>query len=254
VRVTSKPLLNGLTRRAGASLHHQLFAVLQSGIFSGRYRTGALLPSEDSLAETYQVSRATVRRAMQTLEARGMIERTPGIGTRVLAAAGDRPAVSTIVDLVGTDVSTSELSTLKYEFITAPPEVASQLALPAGSTVLHIMRLRLANGVPVRLTQHYLPELLGARLTPEMLEGKLVLRALGTIGVVAHNSRNIIGAILAAAEDAAVLEVDIGVPLLEMTRVSRLKTGTIILFQHSLTSPDREKLSIETDDQGGLSR
>jgi len=240
----------GLTRRPGASLHHQLFAILHSGISSGRYRGGGLLPSEDVLAETYNVSRATVRRAMQTLEAKGLIERRAGIGTRVFALPGEEHGASTVVDLVGAFGEAGELVLMSFGFETASADICAQLDLPLGASVLNITRLRSVNDVPVRLTLHYLPEHLGKQLTPSILDGRLVTEVLLDIGVVGNHSEHIISAILADATDADILKVEVGSPLLELKRVLRTGSGEAVLLQHATTSPQREKLRIVFDADG----
>jgi GntR family transcriptional regulator len=242
----------GLTRKAGASLHHQLFSILHSGIASGRYHHGSLLPSEDVLAETYNVSRATVRRAMQTLEARGMIDRRPGIGTRVFGSA-DMPEIqSAVVGLVGTLSNADDFILLSCDFEAASAGVAAELELEEGAQVLKISRIRRVNGIPIRLTQHYLPEAIGRRVDPAMLERKLVAGLLVELGVAPALSENVIGAILADAADADLLEVEVGSPLLELTRIVRAQSGEAVLLQHTITPPQREKLRIvaEADEKG----
>ena len=250
MRLKETSSMVGLTRRPGASLHHQLFAILHSGISSGRYGGGSLLPSEDVLAETYNVSRATVRRAMQTLEAKGLIERRAGIGTRVFALPGEEHGASAVVDLVGALAGAGELVLMSFGFETASADICAQLDLPAGASVLNITRLRSMNDVPMRLTQHYLPEHLGKQLTPSILDGRLVAEVLLDIGVVGNHSENIISAILADATDADILKVEVGSPLLKLTRLLRTGSGQAVLLQHATTSPHREKLRIMFDADG----
>jgi GntR family transcriptional regulator len=237
----------GLTRRDGSSLHHQLYSILQSGILSGRFPNGSLLPSEDALAETYQVSRATVRRAMQTLERKGGVKRLHGVGTRVeatdLSAPRSNPSVMNLINAMGDE---SELVMLRFEFVRCPPEVAEGLDLSSGDTVLHISRLRQVDGIPFRLTHHFLPEAIGRKLTPEMIERQLLVAVLATLGIVAHRADNLISAILADADDADLLSVDVGAPMLDLKRVVRSEDGKPFLLQHAITPAEREKLFIET--------
>ena len=62
-------------------------------ILEGKVRPGQKLPSERSLAEEFDVSRPTVREAIQKLEARGLIQRRHGGGTFVAEHVG-----STFID------------------------------------------------------------------------------------------------------------------------------------------------------------
>jgi GntR family transcriptional regulator len=237
-----------LIRRDGASLHHQLYSILQSGIASGRYPDGTLLPSEDALAETYRVSRATVRRAMETLEAKGGIKRLHGVGTKVLAPDGvtPRPAPS-VMSLISTVGEDSELVLMRFAIAPPTPDIALRLALAPGEAILHISRLRRVDGVPYRLTHHFLPERIGRQLTPASIERRLLLAALAELGIIARRTDNVISAILADVHDADLLEVDVGAPILDLSRLVRDPDDRPFLLQHTITPAEREKLFIETD-------
>ena len=65
----------------GTSLHHQISTLIKDGIATGRYRPGDQLPTEEQLCQAHQVSRVTVRRALQSLEQQGFIQRQAGRGT-----------------------------------------------------------------------------------------------------------------------------------------------------------------------------
>jgi GntR family transcriptional regulator len=54
-------------------------------IAQGEYRPGDQLPTEDELLQRFQVSRITVRRAIQNLVSRGLLEIRRGLGTFVLS-------------------------------------------------------------------------------------------------------------------------------------------------------------------------
>ncbi|MCX4824056.1 winged helix-turn-helix domain-containing protein [Streptomyces sp. NBC_01142] len=66
-------------------------ARLREGIGSGEYGAGKLLPPQRELRETFEVSRATVTKALDLLKDEGLIESRQGSGARVLPAGG-RPA------------------------------------------------------------------------------------------------------------------------------------------------------------------
>jgi DNA-binding LacI/PurR family transcriptional regulator len=79
---TRTPAAGGLPK------HERLKREILSAIASGELNVGGLLPPESELAETKQMARNTVRQAMKSLEAMGVIRRTPGLGTMVI----DNPA------------------------------------------------------------------------------------------------------------------------------------------------------------------
>jgi len=73
--------------RKGA-LHQDLEARLRDDIAAGACPVGLALPTEHELAERHGVSRSTVRRALASLRAAGLVEPRKGHGTFVIA---DRP-------------------------------------------------------------------------------------------------------------------------------------------------------------------
>lgn len=61
---------------------------LRQRILSGRYAIGDQIPTEHALCAKHDVSRHTARAALQLLESEGLIERRPGLGTRVISSGG----------------------------------------------------------------------------------------------------------------------------------------------------------------------
>ena len=65
-------------------LYQKIYRDLHDGIVSGKYRVGERLPSEKELADSYDVSRITSKKALETLADRGYVMRKPGKGTFVI--------------------------------------------------------------------------------------------------------------------------------------------------------------------------
>ena len=84
-----------LNRAAPVPLYHQLAEYLRQQIEQGPWQPGDFFTTEEELQKTFQVSRATVRRALQQLMAEGLLERITG-GTFIAllrcasAASGQR--------------------------------------------------------------------------------------------------------------------------------------------------------------------
>lgn len=66
-------------------LYHRAYVILLQKIMDGSYPAGSPFPSEDDLAETFSVSRVTIRKAMESLEREGRVLRQRGRGTFPLA-------------------------------------------------------------------------------------------------------------------------------------------------------------------------
>lgn len=77
-------LLRNLTGRATArNFHSYVISEIGIGIVSGRFPVGSVLPNDALMMAQYGVSRTVLREALKTLEAKGLVEAKPKVGTRV---------------------------------------------------------------------------------------------------------------------------------------------------------------------------
>ena len=76
-------MVNKQTVSGEELLHQRLFSMLCEEIYNGKYSDGSRLPSERELAEQHGLSRVTVRKTLETMEADGLVDRLQGHGTRV---------------------------------------------------------------------------------------------------------------------------------------------------------------------------
>jgi len=122
----------------------QLAQTLINEIRSGRYAVGAFLPTEFDLCDQFGASRHTVREAVRRLVQMGLVDRQPGVGTRVLA----REAVSGYQQVMGqlTDLhqytADTDLTLLSRDLIEVDEALAKVLGASRGETWLHLSGLR----------------------------------------------------------------------------------------------------------------
>ena len=77
-------LLRSLSGKPAArNFHTFVINEIGTAIVSGRFPVGSILPSDAEMMSSYNVSRTVVREALRTLEAKGMVEARPKVGTRV---------------------------------------------------------------------------------------------------------------------------------------------------------------------------
>ncbi|MDR3201548.1 MAG: GntR family transcriptional regulator, partial [Bifidobacteriaceae bacterium] len=147
-----------LDRSSPVPLYHQITTVIDSAIDSGSLLPGEFLENEVAMAARLGVSRPTARQAMQELVDRGKLVRQRGIGTQVAPTRVRRPVALTSLhsDLLkdGRSPSTEVLS---YETVPAASDVAAELEVPEGEAILHLRRLRRADGEPLAIMTNFLP-------------------------------------------------------------------------------------------------
>jgi GntR family transcriptional regulator len=153
-------------------LYAQLESILAAEIAAGTFSPGSQLPKEEELAKRYAISRTTVRQTIQNLIRRGLIEIRRGKGTFVLAPK----LVQELTQLTGFVEDMQSLGrnasarVLDRQTVPASESVARQLAISAGTPVVRIQRVRLADNSPLSFDETYLPLEIGERILENDLE------------------------------------------------------------------------------------
>jgi GntR family transcriptional regulator len=212
-------VLHDLDRTGHVPLYHQIATRLRDAISNGALPTGSRLENEVALAERIGVSRPTMRRAIQDLVDRGLLVRRRGVGTQVVGARVHRHLeLSSLHEDLTRSGHATTTQVLRHELVPAPPLVASQLGIAPGVEVLSIRRLRFSDGVPLAVLENHLPPGL-SDITPEQLEEQGLYALLRNRGVSMRVARQTIGARAAARDEAHLLGIATGAPVLTMTRV-----------------------------------
>ncbi len=242
-----------LQRGPGSPLHHQLFLIVRDGIQNGRYATGKALPSEGELARLFGVSRITVRAALATLEAEGLIERRQGVGTFVTAGASPLPLNAAMSDLLThmQEVSRrTKVQVIEFGITTAPPNVRAQFNAGPDDRFLRAVRVRHSKLQPVMLLTTYIPADIGERFTIADLEHFPLATLLKKAGVVLTSGDQVVTATLAEPIVARQLEVNVGAALLFIKRLHLDASRRPVQYLETLASPATFELrmSLEPDD------
>ena len=213
-------------RYSPVPLWHQIATQLANAIDAGQLRRGDHLDNELELCERWQVSRPTVRKAIQTMVERGLMLRRRGIGTVVISNSAHRPTrLADLHDDLTGQGRTPTTRILSIETIAPPPGIAGELWLTARSRVLHMERIRLADDRPLALMRNWVVTDLGDGIDIERLNSESLYAVLRSIGIRPYRARQRLGAVNANDELAALLEVAVGAPLITVHRVMSDDTG-----------------------------
>jgi GntR family transcriptional regulator len=161
-------------------LHAQVEEVLFKSIVDGILPSGIRLPSEDQLIERFAVSRTTIRTAIQSLIARGLISIRRGKGTYVTQPIIRQELTELtgfVEDMRGLGREPTAL-VLDRRLVAASETVARQLAIQRGAPVARIQRVRLADGIAMSFDETYLPQGLGEKIMAEDLENQPIFSLL----------------------------------------------------------------------------
>jgi len=231
-------LFADLDRNGPIPLYFQVETRIEKAIMDGLLPAGARLENEVALGERLNLSRPTIRRAIQDLVNKGLLVRRRGIGTQVVHGRVTRGVELTSLfdDLSqGNQKPTTKL--LSYAIDKANDSVADRLGVAVGSTVLHTKRLRIADGVPVAVLENWLPEQFADIREHELSELGLY-EILRMRGVAIRVAKQKIGARTSNAAEASLLDIDRGAALLTMERAAFDSSGKGIEFGSHYYRPD----------------
>jgi DNA-binding GntR family transcriptional regulator len=233
---------------ARAPRYAQIAGRLIDDIRRGRYRPGALIPTEAALAGRFAVSRITVRAAMRELERRGLVSRRAGVGTRVEDASATARyvhAAHSIEDLIQ---FTADLRfrVLESRALRADAGLAVRLDCAPGERLVLVRGLRVgADGTAVGLSVHYLPAAARSVVRAlDGLQGSIAAFLATRLGEeIAEVSQTIEPALLGAAE-ARLLAAKPRSAALATRRWYRTGDGRTLLTAESLFPQGRYLYSV----------
>jgi GntR family transcriptional regulator len=199
---------------------------------AGGLRAGQKLPNEAELARRFEVSRPTVREALQTLIDSGHLSRRRGLGTFVTGAPRHRHSLDLTMSYTAMIRDAGMVPgerVLSKNVRPASADEAQHLGLRESARVVCVERVRTADGTPVVYSIDRLPEsMLGSRAdTP--LDSSLY-ELLTECGLRVHHGVARVSPVVAEHPVAAVLEVDIGSPLLQLEELDFTLYGRPAIF------------------------
>lgn len=220
---------------------------LRSRLAAGDLGAGGALPGEVALAAQLGVSRVTVRRALELLRAEGLVTSRQGAGWFAAVDPVRQPLgrVTTIEAAIEEAGARPERRILSFGFEPVPAAVAGALGLRRGDDALRVRRLELADGVPFALVTVWVPGDLGADLSRADVAHSPFFHLLPLRGVDLGGATQYIDADAATRDDARVLGVATGAPVLVLRRVTRTRGGRPVLHSEHRYPAGRTAFEIE---------
>ena len=226
----------------------RVYLSLRDQITGGALSDGESLPGEQRLAESFGVSRVTVRRALDALAGTGLIERRAGSGTTVrTTGADDRPVAMNFTTLMPQLVEMGRSTTarlLSFTYGAAPEVVARAMDLEDGAEVQIATRVRSADETPFSHLTTYVPAQIARNYSEDDLASHPLYALLERSGVEIEEAHQSISATLAGPEVAEALNVATGTALLSLRRVVRDVNGNGVEYLAALYRPDMFRLDM----------
>ncbi len=223
----------------GGPRYVQLRRRLSEGVDRGLLKAGSSLPPEREIAAITELSRVTVRKAIQALAEDGVIVQKQGSGSFI---ASDTPQIEQSLsrltsfseDMSRRGMASASVWLERGVFMPSPDEVLA-LALSPDDQVARIARLRTADDKPMAIER--------ASLSTRMLPNPLLVETslyevLGEVGLRPVRALQKISAINLEETNATLLEVPTGMAGLRIERTSYLADGRVVEFTQSIYRGD----------------
>ncbi|BAD41333.1 GntR family transcriptional regulator [Symbiobacterium thermophilum] len=244
----------------GAAIHprplplwQQVVDMIQRNVEEGHWPVGHRIPSERELCQQHGVSRTTVRLAIAEAVSRGLLHRVHGKGTFVARPKIHQPLVQVTPFAAALRAQGLVPRTRLLAVMTQPadPATAHMLGLPTGQEIMRFRLLGLGSGEPVAAYHSTVPAALGEAVL-ERLEAdagadrfRLVVDVLAeTFGWSHLTAEQTFEAAGASAEEARLLGLPRGAPVLVVTSLVRNPAGRTVEFARAVYRADQYRFHL----------
>lgn len=239
-----------IQRHSPIPYYRQIEDWIRQRIQSGELQPGDAIENEIALAQALQVSRITVRQALDNLAHQGYLVRKRALGTFVAEPRKSfvltRPRLRSLTEEMSAEGLRVTAKTLEQKVTWPNPEIQQHLNLPDNAQVVLIRRLRAANGIPLCVETCYhpfadFPALAQIDLTDqsiyEILEREYHRRPI--------TAKDTLVADTAEAEMARWLEIQAGAPVMRIQRIAYDAQQIPIEYTQTVFRADRHQIVIE---------
>jgi GntR family transcriptional regulator len=234
--------------------YHQIYVLLREKIASGEYPPGSLIRSEQELSSDFSVSRITVRRALDELSREGLLTRHRGRGTFVAEERATHRFTASVDEQMSNALRLgrkTRVELLAYDFVSAPAQVARVLGMRAQEPLHKTVRVRYFSGEPLSHVTAYAPPRIAELYDQAMLRSsKPIITMIRDSGMHIAAAEQVITARLADSIVAPALHLEIGSPLLKISRSYSNDKGEGLLHIDALYRSDRYSLRVTLTSEG----
>lgn len=200
--------------------HQEIASYLRKAIRDGSMPPGSAIPSEAELGRQFGVARGTIRQAISTLRSEGLVSSGQGRRTRVLDTV---PTFSfdEVISFTQWCQKTGAEPGQQTQWVTRQPagsELAAHLEISDTDQIVSVLRLRLMDGEPAMVERLNYPLDVGKHILTFDTDSGSIYRHLLDSGVDIDYATRTIDAVSANEEDAALLKIQVGAPLLRVRR------------------------------------
>lgn len=224
-------------------------------IKNGTFQPNSQLPSIEALCQHYEVSKVTIKKALDILEAQGLITRRRGSGSfvkNVRTPREDNVAFETSRQMDGFTAEHARrgeavrTDVKDFTVVSPSPEVAYMLDIEPDQFVYHVVRVRFAEDVATAVEYTYMPIDVIPNLRLKHVETSIYRYIENDLGLKIASGHRIVRAVLPTEDECAWMDLEPTEPLLEVEQVGYLDDGTPFEYSFARHPRGYEFRSIST--------
>lgn len=221
-------------------LYYQLYGIISKQITSGEFKEHSKIPSEREFCHRYDISRSTVRQAINELERDGYIykKRGKGIFVSPKILKQDLLKFYSFTEEIKKLGKNPTSKTMNFEVIN-DVKIANRMNIPINEKLYKFTRLRLADDEPVIIETSYLPIKRFPNLTKEKLNHKVMYEIFTKeYGVVFSKAEEIFRPVNTRAHEAKILNIKSDIPSMMVERYA-YEDNQIIIYSVNIARGDK---------------
>ncbi len=222
-------------------LYHQIKQDIKEKIKSNKYAVNDPIPSESELISLYNVSRMTVRLAIDELEKEGYVKKIQGKGTFVKKKklTQELNSISSWSETVKSQGIIADTKVLEAKEILANEEIAEQMKVPPGTPLYSIKRIKSVENEPIGISQVYLL----AQIVPSIINDPGISDSIYAVMETKYNielstATEVVEAKAADEVESSLLNINVGSPVISVTRLTTDAFGRIIEYSRIISRAD----------------
>lgn len=225
----SMDMISEIDKSYPMPLYFQLKELLKKRIITKEWKPGSKISTELEICEFYDVSRITVRKALEELQQEGYLEKKQGKGTFVSDQSIEQKLSKfySFSEELKKKGLIEKTQMAEFDTVTVEEEIAEQLKLAPGEKVHLICRIRVVDNQPYAYERSYIPFTLAPELTAEMVSGQGLYKSLAKFGLMVDNATEKFRAENMDEEIAGYLGVAPGAAAILLQRVACSGTLTV---------------------------
>ncbi|MBE6072771.1 MAG: GntR family transcriptional regulator [Clostridium butyricum] len=217
---------------------------IRNNIMNGKYKINQQLPLEKEMCEHYNVSRITIKKAVDELVNDGLVVKRRGAGTFVKDLDSTEAKELTMSrQFSGFSDEHKQNSVkskiIKFEVINPTAEIADKLRITTEDFVYHIIRVRYSDDLPMVVEYTYMPISLIPGIKNDVLEKSIYSYIQNSLKLKIKSAHRTIKAIVPNNLEQKHLEIDKSFPILEVEQVGFLDNGKAFEYSKSHHRGDR---------------